>query len=135
MAAICLVGKTFGALGPPVVPFDPFWGRVPLLKQTTKKKCPYSNLSTGGPRSGLRCLPKVACPGVDGLGSDTETRFAVKHHGNAEIVAKERLHSTSGFALFSSYFQSLWAGVDSGANRTASTKAKYDCFFCGCRGQ
>ena len=28
-------------LGPPVAPFDPFWGRVPL---------PYSNLSTGGPR-------------------------------------------------------------------------------------
>ena len=25
-------------LGPPVVPFYPFWGRVPLLKQTTEKK-------------------------------------------------------------------------------------------------
>ena len=38
-------------LGPPVVPFYPFWGRVPLLKSTTEKNWyPYSNLFTGGPR-------------------------------------------------------------------------------------
>ena len=34
----------------PVVPFYPFLGRVPLLKQTAEKSWyPYSNLSTGGP--------------------------------------------------------------------------------------
>ena len=30
-------------------PFTLFWGRVPLLKQTTAKGYPYSNLPTGGP--------------------------------------------------------------------------------------
>ena len=50
-------GVPVGFLGPPVVPFDPFLGRVPLLKQTTEKSWyPYSNLSTGGPS----CLGAVS---------------------------------------------------------------------------
>ena len=38
-------------LGPPVVPFYPFWGEgSPTKIDHTKKGYPYSSLSTGGPR-------------------------------------------------------------------------------------
>ena len=44
--------KTLSKLGPPVVPFYPFWGRVPLLRTIDyrrKNGYPYSNLFSGGP--------------------------------------------------------------------------------------
>ena len=36
-------------IGPPVVPFYSFWGRVPYQNRLQTKGYPYSNLSTGGP--------------------------------------------------------------------------------------
>ena len=47
----CLLQYFLEQLGPPVVPFTLFFGRVPLLKYTTKESWyPDSSLSNGGPR-------------------------------------------------------------------------------------
>ena len=47
-------------LGPPVVPFYPFWGECSPTKVDYRKKIgyPYSTLSTGGPSRG-RCSARV----------------------------------------------------------------------------
>ena len=45
----CVVDKIAGDAEVRRCPLSPFWGRIPLVKYT-EKGCPYSNLSTGGPR-------------------------------------------------------------------------------------
>ena len=67
----------FDVARPPVVPFYPFFGGgFPLLKQTTEKGYPYSNLSTGGPR--------LTCRGVNVLFRHSDfdlvsEKFEVRH--------------------------------------------------------